>query len=323
MFRNEKELLNSLFGRLKEVKEEIKPTPLTKEEKAEIESYRDSDGLIDLTGVKCFNELKRLVELVDRKNHIEELTIKDNDSIQSFVGDLVTELLPFLGIDKASVNVNTPAGKASVEVEQGKEPKVTYDFSEKTDDTKLTYTVTPTETTVDEPTIDEICAVNECGTCPQIENCIKDVRNLGLISPLDVPVYGEDVKTVCSTNECAESDNVVVDLTHNVVLDPVGGDYNPAFYNAVLHICETEYFDESDVYRFDEELPEKVHLWVLLPNAFGKISETYINEYIEYMDNGASVSIMDPETFELTGITNPFDLYEYAMTEAQEEALRR
>ena len=131
MFRNEKELLNSLFGRLKGIKEEIKPTPLTKEEKAEIESYRDSDGLIDLTGVKCFNELKRLVELVDRKNHIEELTVKDNDSIQSFVGDLVTELLPFLGIDKASVNVNTPAGKASVEVEQGKEPKVTYDFSEK------------------------------------------------------------------------------------------------------------------------------------------------------------------------------------------------
>ena len=38
MFRNEKELLNSLFGRLKGVKEEIKPNPLTKEEKAEIES---------------------------------------------------------------------------------------------------------------------------------------------------------------------------------------------------------------------------------------------------------------------------------------------
>jgi hypothetical protein len=128
MFRNEEELINSLFHKLNG-KNESRPAPLTSKELNEIEEYRDNDGFIDLTHVKSFTELQRLIELVDRKNHLEELDSQETTSLQDTVTDLIAELLPIIGVDKANLKLNTPEGKATVEVVKGEKPKVVYEYN--------------------------------------------------------------------------------------------------------------------------------------------------------------------------------------------------
>lgn len=320
MFRNEQELLNSLFTRLHpKANDAKKPSPLTREERAEIENYRDNDGYINLTKVESMNDLKRLVELVDRKNHLEEIE-NGPESIQDFVGDLLNELLPLVGLEKASLKVNTPAGKASVEVEQGKSPKIVYDTEEKCEDTTLTYKVTPSEPL--QETIDETCHLHECCTCPDFKECFNDV--VGKINNNGITLD----EAIDNTELSPEED--VTPLTEDetkfatAVLETVGGDYNPLFYNAVLYICENnKEFENYDIYRFNEDVPEDVNTYILLPNAFGKIFESAAETYAEYLRNGAAVYLIDPETFELVEITNPFDLYDYVMTEAQAEVMWR
>ena len=370
MIRNEKQLLESLFNKIK--KEYAKPAPLTQAELAEIETYRDKDGLIDLTGVKCYNNLKRLIELVDRKNHLEEITLQDNNSIQSFVGDLVTELLPLVGVNKATLKVDTPAGKASVEIEQGQEPKITYDLLDTVDKPTLTYTVqkcdngertytlapkeeavvpevttpevtpvevAPVEETPRELDFDTICAENECETCPYLSECTEDVvSKMAESGVYFTDFFGCDMKACPSAatptpelvSTCdefiakAEANAPVSVLNDETVVQlvRVGGCYNPEFYNAVHYICENEHYSSCGVYTETDTTPEQVNTYVLLPNAFGKMYETEAEMYADKMRAGSSVVIIHPETFELTEITNPFDLWDYAMTEAQENALR-
>ena len=45
--------------------------PLTDMELSEIEKYRDENGFINVTGIKDFEVLKYIIELVDRKNELE------------------------------------------------------------------------------------------------------------------------------------------------------------------------------------------------------------------------------------------------------------
>ena len=45
--------------------------PLTDMELSEIEKYRDENGFINVTGIKDFEVMKYIIELVDRKNEVE------------------------------------------------------------------------------------------------------------------------------------------------------------------------------------------------------------------------------------------------------------
>ena len=45
--------------------------PLTDMELSEIEKYRDENGFINVTGIKDFEVMKYISELVDRKNELE------------------------------------------------------------------------------------------------------------------------------------------------------------------------------------------------------------------------------------------------------------
>jgi hypothetical protein len=45
--------------------------PLTNMELSEIEKYRDENGFINVTGIKDFEVMKYIIELVDRKNELE------------------------------------------------------------------------------------------------------------------------------------------------------------------------------------------------------------------------------------------------------------
>ncbi len=45
--------------------------PLTDMELSEIEKYRDENVFINVTGIKDFEVMKYIIELVDRKNELE------------------------------------------------------------------------------------------------------------------------------------------------------------------------------------------------------------------------------------------------------------
>lgn len=51
--------------------------PLTDMELSEIEKYRDENGFINVTGIKDFEVMKYIIELVDRKNELEYDEKKD------------------------------------------------------------------------------------------------------------------------------------------------------------------------------------------------------------------------------------------------------
>jgi len=318
MFRNENELIDSLFHKLNRGKE-TKPSPLTEDELSEIEQYRDDDGLIDLTHVTSLHDLKRLVGLVDRKNHIEELDNEKSKTVQDLAGELLSELLPLLGVEKANLKVSTPAGKASIEVGRDKEPKIVYEKADGSD-INLSYTVTPSdliEECADEckekKNLGDTCHLYDCGTCADYHECFDDAFDK--INEHNMSHDGAGaVSLECEGGKM--NDERVVKLVC------AGGTYNPLFENAVAYICENEHFADCGVYTDADVVPDEVNVYVLLPNAFGKIYSAVADTYFEVLDTAdAQVYIIDTESFELTEITNPFDLYDYAMTEAQEEAI--
>ena len=324
MFRNEKELLNSLFHKLNG-KNESRPAPLTTDELNEIESYRDSDGLIDLTHVKSFNKLQHLIELVDRKNHLEEFDTKETGSFQDTVGDLITELLPLIGVEKANVRLNTPEGEATVEVARGEKPKVTYDVKTKDSDPTLTYTVKYAKEEDKPVDLNEVCTSYECDSCPHLTECFNEVVNAmndcGIT--LEKAAVSNEGEKINDLDTVDEPSSIAEDKPRTILVVSAGGSYNPAFENAVAHICELEHFQNADVYTAFEDLPEKIDTYVLIPNAFGKIFQAAAEEYSDILvQSNADVYMIDPETFELVRIINPFDLFDFAMTEAQEDALR-
>ena len=299
MFRNENELLKELA---KAAKCEKQPQPLTPGEKSEIEKYRDVDGIIDLTGIKNLSDLQRLVELVDRKNHLEELATG-----QGAAEELIEELLPLMGIDSARLNITTPNGKASVTVEKGNKPVVQYDKKDASHND----------------------AVDALAYGLMMPCCAGDEKNKNKEYKFKFPeewtntctqAVVDDTKVCEGTKSCTKSCNVKDDRV--VVLENVGGVYNPDFFNAVRYICEMEHFSECGVYTVEEVCQNKVDVYVLLPNAFNMIVESEVNYYVDKLLTGAKVYVINPETFVLTEVNNPFDLYEYAMTDAQFNSLR-
>lgn len=305
MFRNEQELLDSLLQNMKGARRTSKPLSIS--DLSEIEKYRDSDGVIDLTDVKDMNTLKNLIELVDKKNQTEE--IGTDKSTREYIGDLINEILPLLGLDEAKLKVSTPAGTASVEVAQGKTPVVEYTTNDKEDKiypqcTGLTYTTTSTSKG-NEFNVEKDC-IKSCNIALP-----EDLK--GVLENL----YNDKIETEEYDEEEVISDERIVEL-HSV-----GGVYNPEFYNAVHYICENEHFPECGVYRYDEVIPGNVDTYILLPNAFNKMDQDRVNWFASEMDNkDVIVYVINPETFELTEIMSSNELQEYAMTEAQEYSLR-
>lgn len=255
MFRDEKELLNSLVKILSG--ETIQTNKITDAENETIERYRDKDGFINLTNVKDNSEVKKVVEMVDKKNYLESLQSKNN-STESKANKLAEELFTMLGVDNIDININTPDNTN------------TYHFSKEKDN----------------------CT---CGT-----NCCK--------------------KESSTKEECCKNEQEPKAL-RSVVLYNVGGNYNPAFYNAVLHICETEHFKDEGVYSEFDIHPDKVDVCILLPNIWNKMVLDAVEDFVEKLKNGTEVYVINPETFELTQITDRAELWDYAMSELQEEYL--
>jgi hypothetical protein len=269
MVRTEKELLAALFGAMNG---DVNPVE-TACDNVDIEKYRDADGFINVKNVKDINEIKKVFDIVDKKNYLEALK-SDTNGIQELADALANEMKTFAGDDVVKVKIETPAGSACSKVDNKNNlKKTTFDV-----DALMAKYVHPTKTE----------------------------------TPVDEPI--KEVATQATEND--------VTPERMVVLYDVGGMYNPSFFNSVLYICEEIHFPDDAVYAEDELTDEdEVTTHVLLPNAWGKIFAGAADEFGALLESGDEVFIIDPESFELVQITNPVDLWDYAMTKVQEEML--
>lgn len=88
----EKKLIERLTNALKNAGLE-KPEPLTKDEANEIEKYRDDNGFINLTNVKNINDIKRIINIVDRKNGIEEYEKNHEENKPISFMDMISDMM--------------------------------------------------------------------------------------------------------------------------------------------------------------------------------------------------------------------------------------
>lgn len=278
MFRNESDLLSSLVKAVKSMK-----MTQNNDYFNDINKYRDTNGMINLTNVKDMNEINRIIDLVDKKNFIEEL--ENSTNLQEKAEGLASVLKDVFDVDKVKVSISTPDGESFAKI--GFEPDE-WIREEKEDNTFEK-----------KPLVDE-CSSVKCET-NEDEKVNNDVKN-------ETNVLEDDFVD--------ETDGRVV------VLHSVGGDvFNAPFYNAVLHICENEHFPECGVYDEDDLCPEDVDIHLLLPNIWGKMLVGAVEYFIERMNNGEKVYVVDPEFFDLEEITNPNMLWDFVMTKTQENLI--
>lgn len=274
MFRNENDLLCSLASAIKKIKNQTNTNDNVKNNFNDIEKYRDKDGFINLTKVNDINEVSRIIDLVDKKNFIEEL--ENNTNLQEKAEGLAKTLKDMFNIDSVKVKISTPEGESCAKI--GGDYEVEKIKKEE-----------PVQN-------NEVFNNNE-----QNDTVEQDDKKVNICEEID---------------EDFELDNEVI------VLHSVGGEaFNAPFYNAVLYICENEYFPESGVYAEDEDYPEKVDVRILLPNVWNKITTDAIEYFEECLANGEEIYVIDPETFDLIDINNNIELWDYAMTSVQESII--
>lgn len=283
MFRTESELIKGLFdaiNRADSKNTQGEPKPLTKEEELEIEKYRDMDGFINLKSVKNPKDVTRIFDIVDRKNHLEEL--ENEKTLKGSIFDMVKDMLS-KSIQNGTEFVATvsPDGKLTI---KSKDDLIYVDESGKGEEPE-----NKEETEIVDETVAEL---------PENEDYSFEV------------VVGE--KTI------KDYDNEEV----MVMLDDVSGNYHPLYYNAVRHICETQYFPKNGVYTFDEVSPEECDVVILLPNVWGKITSEFVEIYDKFLKDGGKLFIINPEGFGCEEIKEPARLWDFEMSIIQEEMNR-
>lgn len=282
MVRTENELLKSLF---KVINGGAEPKPSAQNDN-DIEKYRDADGYINLKNVNDINEIKKVFDIVDKKNYLEYLSKKDNNA-QDLADMLATELFPFVGDGALNIKIETPNGTGCAKIN-----KIDSNMNVSTDITKYAQVIPSTS-----------------------QNDAKDTTMGDIVKDNDMNPTTIDAETE-DANDKKESLNAIM-------LCDVGGMYNPDFYNAVLHICRVIHFPGEMVLRDDNTDVNTTNItsYILLPNIWGKIFIEAAKEFSGLIEDGHKVFIIDPETFELMQITNPDDLWNYTMTRVQEEML--
>ena len=311
MFRNERDLLATLHNAVKNYNwfgydsEDEYIKPLTKKELQELEMYRGTDGLLDFTGIKDMTLLSRLVSNVERKNALEEQSLgSEEETMQDYVTSLVDELMPLMGLREAHVSIETPSGKAKIDMKQGETPKVVYETSDDNKQENIEYTVVG-----DEKTDADLSLGVDLGSSK------GDYTSVSCVEFLDDPVVLDEN----AENDETPADTETVSSGLAVKLYDCSTDHNPKYYHAVLHICETEHFPDYGVYGRYDTTPEKIDVAIILPTVWGKITSSDVDYFINMIkDNNTKVYVIDPETFELLSIETPFDLFDFEMTHQQE-----
>ena len=283
--RNESDLLTALNNAVKKAKKEIN---------VDIEKYRDKDGFINLTNVNDFDELKTVIEFVDRKNYLENFD-KDLQNLQKVADEIANDFFNNLHIDNVKVKVKTTNGNAVAEIKKDSDKNENHTSDEMNDICCLQF---------DDYNKDSECEV----LCGNYDTISSDSDTGGV---LDIEPPSDNYDAISNT-----SDTCVV-LLHNTC-----NMNNPLFYNAIVHICENEYFSNCGVYTDDEDYPEIVDKHILIPNEWGKIFSETVGKFAKLIDEGKEVFVIDIETFRLTKINKSCDLWDYAMTIIQEKLVK-
>ena len=294
MFKNKKSIFDEISSIIKEVNSN---DFLTNEEFNEIEKYRDKDNFINLTKVKDMNELKKIVDLVDKKNTLEAIQNGDID-INTAAENLAKKLSDIIGADTVNVSIKVPKGEKSVTITAEK-PGIKENIY------KVGYSEPKEEETP--KCMCEGCPKDCKGECSIVEGEKPLVTENGVVSTAD-----EDVEDVFDLETEAGFEKMYA-------VREVGGKDNPMFLNAITYICETQHFPEAVILPYNDYEDEDVTGYILVPNVWGKMYLSAADEYVNLINAGMEVYIINPQTFELTQITDALDLYKYAMTELEEE----
>lgn len=294
MFKNNKSIFDEISSIIKEVNSN---NFLTNEEFNEIEKYRDKNNFINLTKVKDMNELKKIVDLVDKKNTLDAIKNGEID-VNTAAENLAKKLSDMIGADTVNVSIKVPQGEKTVTI-----------TSEKPETKKNIYKVDYSKPKEEETPkcMSEGCPKDCKGECSVVVGENPLVTENGVVSTAD-----EDVEDVFDLETEAGFEKMYA-------VREVGGKDNPMFLNAITYICETQHFPEALILPYNDYEDEDVTGYILVPNVWGKMYLSAADEYVNLINAGMEVYIIDPQTFELTQITDALDLYKYAMTELEEE----
>ncbi len=129
MFRSEKELLSALLNAKKLA------TKTNKNEKYDIEDYRDENGFINLTNVDDINVVKEIIDIVDNKNKKIESEKYDNENIDEGT-DLLDFFKSYFNADNVNIYIKTPEGE--IKLNSNKPGEFKFE-GEKVEDVKPVY----------------------------------------------------------------------------------------------------------------------------------------------------------------------------------------
>lgn len=290
--KSETDLLNSLMNAMGKT---TKTKPLTNNELAEIEKYRDKNGVIDVTGIKDFDKMKYIVDLVDRKNELKE---ENEENMDEFIQELTDSLLSIAGIDNARIMFTTPETSIQIETKKGEEPKVSVTKSVSTDCQKCNDKKEEVKTS-------GLCQCNELNECScDDEKCTCNTNSFKKFEENFKP----EIKALFD-----EDEKIPTVVVHNA-----GGMLNEPFYNAVKYICEIEHFPNADVYTDYDNNVFCYDNVVLIPNMWNKIYEDAAIIFGKQIIEGQNVYIINPISFEIKHITDPMELWDYVMDPVQE-----
>lgn len=355
MVRLETELLDSLMNLLGK---KNKKTQLTEKELNDIEKYRDENGFINLVDVNDFDEMKRIIDLVDKKNELEEeetmetpekdcdimkyiidlvgnnneIDDENKEYLNNFVKGLTDDLLKFTGVNNAKIKFETPNKSIHIEANEGEEPKFSVTTSASTCNDKPSICKCDSNDFVWKTGFCQ-CNSDDLKLQPELCDCGKPKSECGYC---DSGTCCEPKHHTCETKNNNKIENRKVVFQPNeqalfeleddedisvVVVYNAGGMFNAQFYNAVMHICELEHFKYDDIYSENDVNALCADKVVLLPNAWGKIYESVADTFAKQIMDGQEVYIINPDSFEIKRIMEPLELWDYAMNNVQEEII--
>jgi hypothetical protein len=286
--------------------------PPTEEELAELEKYRNKDGVLDFVSVKNNKDLIRLMNVVERISAIKELVdagiidenhrlIVDNkepeqspyEKMAGHVGDIINEILPLMGLKNAELRVNCPDGSATVSVGVGKKPTIIYDFKKKQKEEQVCE-----EVCEDVKTCKTECCEPQDMICTEGGYCLK-AEDLSISDDV-LPCYEESV---------LPEDAVKVYY--------FGGERNEPHYRDMLYICEKYFPGKTVIPEYDVN---RANTAVIIPNVWEKIYAYELETLSGLLTDGMELFVLSPNYHTMRPV-KWLELQQMVMTPQQEASL--
>lgn len=258
-------------------------------------------------------------ELIDYANKIlanskNEISL---DDIRNAAPSILKTFMNDMGIENINVTVSTPeTGNVNLKFKKGDEAPTIICDEKYNNFVEELLANTPEEYKIkkDKQPID----VNEetC-ECKKSDNkCCKREEDKNEVKCTCDNKMNPTTATEC--NEILEED---FEGMYTVLLLNAC-DSKPEYYHAVEHICCKELFPNDIVYNdYDGFDIEDADIIVVLPNIWKKVDSDTALTLVQELDNGKTIKLINPETFELEDIETFQDVEKITMTPLQENTI--